>query len=111
MCGLVGFQGRFPCERLAAMSREVAHRGPDDQGSWSDPAAGIALGHRRLSIVDLSPDGRQPMTNEDGSLQLILNGEIYNQRELRAGLESRGHRFRSRSDVEPMLHLYEEEGE
>lgn len=111
MCGLVGFQGRLPLERLAAMSREVAHRGPDDQGSWSDPASGIALGHRRLSIVDLSPDGRQPMTNEDGSLQLILNGEIYNQRELRAGLESRGHRFRSRSDVEPVLHLYEEEGE
>ena len=115
MCGLIGFQGRFPADRmmglLAAMSCEVAHRGPDDEGYWCDPAAGVGLGHRRLSIVDLSPDGRQPMANEDGSLRLILNGEIYNQRELRSGLEARGHRFRSRSDVEPVLHLYEEEGE
>jgi asparagine synthase (glutamine-hydrolysing) len=111
MCGLAGFYGRFPPELLGEMSGLVAHRGPDDHGTWSDPAAGVAFAHRRLSIVDLSPDGRQPMTNEDGTLRLMVNGEIYNQGELRAELQVRGHRFRSRSDVEPVLHLYEEEGE
>jgi asparagine synthase (glutamine-hydrolysing) len=111
MCGLVGFYGDFPAERLAAMSALVAHRGPDGEGVWSDREAGIALGHRRLAIVDLSPCGRQPMSNEDGTLQLVVNGEIYNQRELREGLVARGHRFRSHTDIESILHLYEEEGE
>src|SRR5262245_4625022 len=110
MCGLAGFVGPYPAERVYAMTAAVAHRGPDDHGYWTDPQAQVALGHRRLSIIDLRPEGRQPMTNEDETLQLVFNGEIYNYRELRAELEAKGHRFRSLSDSEVILHLYEEEG-
>ncbi len=92
------------------MNALVAHRGPDDEDYWFDSSCGIGLGHRRLSIIDLSPEGRQPMTNEDGTLRLVYNGEIYNYRELRRELEQKGHRFRSHSDSETILHLYEEEG-
>ena len=85
----------------------LTHRGPDDQGLWMGP--GVGLGMRRLSIIDL-PGGRQPMINEDGALHVIFNGEIYNFRELRADLEKRGHRLRTQSDTEVLLHLYEEMG-
>ena len=95
---------------LPKMACSVAHRGPDDRGQWVDQAAGIGLAHRRLSIIDLSSEGRQPMTNEDGTLQLIYNGEIYNYQELRRELVDKGHVFRSRTDTEVLVHLYEEEG-
>ncbi len=85
----------------------MAHRGPDDEGFWSDEK--IALGQRRLSIIDLEC-GRQPMSNEDGSLVLVCNGEIYNSPSLREELSRRGHVFKTRSDVEVILHLYEEVG-
>jgi asparagine synthase (glutamine-hydrolysing) len=88
------------------MAQALAHRGPDDQGFYVDDIVG--LGHRRLSIIDLSR-GQQPMSNENGSLWIVFNGEIYNYRDLRAKLED-GHRFRTDSDTEVILHLYEEEG-
>jgi asparagine synthase (glutamine-hydrolysing) len=91
------------------MTDTLTHRGPDDRGIFEEP--GVGLGHRRLSIIDLSPAGRQPMANEDGSLLIVYNGEIYNFRELRKGLEERGHVFTSRSDTEVILHLYEEKKE
>lgn len=89
------------------MTRAVAHRGPDGEGYYRD--ADVALGHRRLSIVDLE-GGRQPITNEDGTLVLICNGEIYNSPALRSELVKRGHRFKTATDVEVILHLYEEYG-
>jgi len=85
----------------------ITHRGPDDSGLFIDGA--IGLGHRRLSIVDVAA-GHQPMTNEDGSLQIIYNGEIYNHADYRAGLEARGHRYVTHCDTETILHLYEEDG-
>ena len=90
------------------MNRRQIHRGPDDEGIFLEGRVG--LGHRRLSIVDLSRDARQPMSNEDGSLWMVANGEVYNYVELRQLLISRGHRFRSHSDSEVILHLYEDEG-
>ena len=110
MCGLAGVLSRgAPPERalLAAMTRVLAHRGPDGEGLHTDGPAG--LGHRRLSIIDLSDAAREPMTNEDGSLWLVFNGEVYNFRELRRDLEPR-HRFCSQGDGEVILHLYEERG-
>jgi hypothetical protein len=90
------------------MVKALVHRGPDDQGLWVTPA--IGLGMRRLSIIDFV-GGRQPMANEDGSLWIVFNGEIYNHRSLRPDLETKGHRFKTRSDTEVILHLYEDEGE
>ena len=111
MCGIAGYSGAFDPHLLSEMGSSIAHRGPDDTGQWVDEAAGIGLTHRRLSIIDLSPQGRQPMTNEDDRLQLIYNGEIYNYQALRRELVSKGHTFRSQTDSEVLLHLYEEEGE
>jgi asparagine synthase (glutamine-hydrolysing) len=111
MCGICGLFCRVGVpdgERLTAMIRTMAHRGPDGEGKHLDGPA--ALGHRRLSIIDLSEAAREPMTNEDGTLWLIFNGEIYNFRELRKDLEAR-HRFRSQGDGEVILHLYEERGD
>jgi asparagine synthase (glutamine-hydrolysing) len=90
----------------------MIHRGPDDQGVYqnNDVLPGAALGHRRLSILDLSQAGRQPMTNEEGSLWIVFNGEIYNFQELRKDLLERGHKFSSATDTEAVLHLYEEYG-
>jgi len=110
MCGIAGYSGHFDSMLLAAMSRAVAHRGPDDDGTWVDRKAGIGLAHRRLSIIDLRPEAKQPMSNQDGTLWLTYNGEIYNYLELRDELLAKGHRFKSKSDSEVILHLYEEEG-
>jgi asparagine synthase (glutamine-hydrolysing) len=113
MCGICGIfdatGGLQPGEpRTRRMAATIAHRGPDNDGFHDSPCC--SLGHRRLRILDLSPLGHQPMTNEDGSLWLSFNGEIYNYLDLRPMLESRGHKFRSLSDTEVMLHLYEDEG-
>ena len=112
MCGIYGkirFDGRDAspddAERACAAIR---HRGPDDKGVF---AAGPAcLGHARLSVIDLSPLGHQPMGNEDGTLWIVFNGEVYNFADLGARLRAKGHRFRSRTDTETVLHLYEEDG-
>ena len=114
MCGIAGIVLRDPEAAvepglLLRLSDAIRHRGPDDSGQWSAP--GIGLTHRRLSIIDLSPSGRQPMCNEDETVWLVFNGEIYNFQELRERLEKNGHRFRSRTDSEVIVHLYEEEGE
>ncbi|MEZ5404522.1 MAG: asparagine synthase (glutamine-hydrolyzing) [Bryobacteraceae bacterium] len=112
MCGIAGYippEGLYPDPALLArMCDAIAHRGPDAYGSFLDPT--VALGHRRLSIIDLE-GGAQPLANEDGSIQTIFNGEIYNYRELRADLAARGHRFATDSDTEVLVHLWEEEGE
>ena len=96
---------------LGAMAESIRHRGPDGEGYWLSSDGRVGLAHRRLAIVDLSDAARQPMPNNDGSAQVVLNGEIYNFRELRAQLESKGHRFRSQSDTEVLVHLYDEIGE
>jgi len=96
---------------LEAMARVQFHRGPDDQGLWIAGDGRAGLSHRRLSIVDLSEAGHQPMANADGSVQVVFNGEIYNFRELRTWLESRGHRFRSDCDTEVLVYLYETLGD
>jgi len=113
MCGLAGCvrpSGGIGVEDVARMSGALVHRGPDDQGVWISPGGIAGLGHCRLSIIDLSPLGHQPMTNEDQSLWLVYNGEIYNFMELRSILESLGHRFVSRADSEVIVHAYEEWG-
>lgn len=112
MCGIAGVRhlaagSRDALERgAAAMADCLAHRGPDDNGLWSDPEAGIALTHRRLSIVDLSPAGHQPMSSSDGRFVITYNGEVYNFQELRAELEARGVTFRGHSDTEVMLEAF-----
>lgn len=117
MCGIAGrVDFRRPVERdqLDLMLREMVHRGPDDEGRYVSPAdrlPSVALGHRRLRILDLSPSGHQPMTNETGDIWLVFNGEIYNYLSLRDELLKMGHRFRSSSDTEVIIHLYEVYGE
>jgi len=111
MCGLAGFSGHFPARFLDRANRSLAHRGPDGEGVWFDEAAGAGLAHRRLSIIDLSPAGAQPMASDDGAVVLVFNGEIYNFRALRAELEAAGQRFRGHSDTEVLLRLYLAEGE
>jgi len=114
MCGINGIaysgyarEGRVEARDLVRMRDVITHRGPDDSGLFIDGA--IGLGHRRLSIVDVSA-GHQPMTNEDDSLRIVFNGEIYNHAEHRPALEARGHRYRTHCDTETILHLYEEHG-
>jgi asparagine synthase (glutamine-hydrolysing) len=111
MCGIAGYSGFFEAEQLGAANKAQAYRGPDDSGQFIDAAAGIGLGHVRLSILDLSPLGHQPMTIDDGSVTLVFNGEIYNFRELRTELEAQGHHFRGNSDTEVLLQLYLVHGE
>lgn len=109
IAGIVNFADRDQALRqLEAMNRAMLHRGPDGGGFFADDTA--ALGHRRLSIIGLATGG-QPMGNEDGSIQVVFNGEIYNHLELRARLEARGHVFKTASDTEVLVHLYEECGE
>jgi asparagine synthase (glutamine-hydrolysing) len=108
MCGVVGMVGVGADEGIVRrMSAMVRHRGPDEDGCWS--AEGVSLGHQRLRVIDLAT-GRQPIANEDGSIRIIYNGEVYNFRALRRELESKGHRFATASDTEVIVHLYEEEG-
>src|SRR6266849_2665489 len=113
MCGIAGIVRFNPREvveeaRLKRMRDVLRHRGPDGEGLWIDGP--IGLGHRRLAIVDVA-GGQQPMTNEDETVWITYNGEIYNHATLRPGLEARGHRYSTRSDTETILHLYEEEGD
>jgi asparagine synthase (glutamine-hydrolysing) len=117
MCGIAGFLDRSrQCSadellrHVTAMSEALRHRGPDDQGAWTDPEAGVAFGHRRLSIIDLTAEGHQPMHSATGNFVVIFNGEIYNFPALRNELESHGHRFRGRSDTEVMLAAFEQWG-
>lgn len=115
MCGITGILATSDSfavseELVAEMRDRMIHRGPDDGGAWCSPAERVALGHRRLSIVDLSPAGHQPMTNEDGSVLISYNGEVYNHAALREELEAKGHVYRSNTDTETIIHLYEEEG-
>jgi asparagine synthase (glutamine-hydrolysing) len=109
MCGLFGAIGALPADALEAVSRALEHRGPDLEGRFVDGE--VALLHRRLKIIDLSPAASQPMTNEDGAVQVVFNGEIYNHHALRAELERAGHTFRSRSDTEAIVHGYEQWGD
>jgi asparagine synthase (glutamine-hydrolysing) len=108
MCGICGIYGLKNEKILRDMLDVLEHRGPDDAGIFVDN--NISLGHRRLSIIDLSPKGHQPMANEDKSIWLVANGEIYNFEELRNELENDGHRFYSRSDSEVIIHVYEKFG-
>ncbi len=110
MCGIAGVVGAGDAQLLERMVQRLAHRGPDDWGVQWFPEHRVGLGHRRLAILDLSPAGHQPMANARGTRWITYNGEIYNFRELRAELERRGHRFRSRSDTEVVLAAYDEWG-
>lgn len=111
LCGEVSFDdGPVEAGGVVAMRDQMPHRGPDASGLYVSPTARAGLGFRRLKIVDLSDLANQPMPNEDGSVQVVLNGEIYNFQGLREELIARGHRFRSRSDTEVIVHLYEEYG-
>jgi asparagine synthase (glutamine-hydrolysing) len=112
MCGICGMVGSaVDREALARMTAVLRHRGPDDEGFYlrQDSEVAVGLGFRRLSIIDLDT-GNQPIANEDGSIQVVFNGEIYNFRELRAELETRGHRFATNADTEVIVHLYEDQG-
>lgn len=118
MCGICGIldyktTSSVTESHIRSMNKAMAHRGPDDEGVYIDATAqpAIGLGHRRLSIIDLSASGHQPMCNEDGSVWICFNGEIYNYESLKITLEKKGHRFRSHTDTETIIHLYEEHGE
>lgn len=115
MCGIVGVWARdgsqVDVDQVLALRDHMTHRGPDDAGLWRRERGDVVLAHRRLSIVDLTEAGRQPMANEDGTVFVTFNGEIYNHEILRPDLERRGHRFHSRCDAEVLVHLYEEYGE
>src|SRR5215468_2035924 len=115
MCGIVGISGpelvgntAAARDLIARMCGVIEHRGPDEEGHYND--LGVAMGMRRLSIIDLAT-GRQPISNEDGTIWIVFNGEIYNYRELRGLLLSRGHKLRTQTDTETIAHLYEDEGE
>src|SRR6185503_4248339 len=96
-------------ERLRRMSALIAHRGPDGEGFWSDPAGRVALAHRRLSVIDIA-GGAQPMSDDSGKIVVVFNGEIYNYREERQALVDSGITFRTNSDTEVLLRLYERYG-
>ena len=114
MCGIAGFLSTGPARPgegvLRAMGNALAHRGPDASGTHLTPDGRVGLSHRRLSILDLSPAGAQPMFSADGSRILSFNGEVYNFREIRAELEGKGHAFRGGSDTEVMLASFREWG-
>jgi len=116
MCGLAGIFRYRPTaapvarDELVRIRDAMRNRGPDGEGLWISPNAEIGLAHRRLAIIDLSENGAQPMATSDGNLRVVFNGEIYNYRELRRELESRGHVFRSQSDTEVLLNLYRQYG-
>jgi asparagine synthase (glutamine-hydrolysing) len=117
MCGISGIlepgasaRGDELCAYVTCMTESLRHRGPDDQGEWVDQESGVALGHRRLSIIDLSPEGHQPMLSGSGRFVIAFNGEVFNFRALRRELEPKGHHFRGHSDTEIMLAAIEEWG-
>src|SRR6266542_4450068 len=116
MCGIAGLISQNPEARIGAMLRSIEHRGRDDEGVWTssainDEAQGVCFGHRRLSIIDTSSAGHQPMLSDDGCFVVILNGEIYNYRELREQLAAKGHKFRTQTDTEVLLSAWAEWGE
>ncbi len=112
LCGVIGPSGRAGTEAIHAMTHALAHRGPDDTGTWAthfsdgDGDWDVALGHTRLSILDLSQLGHQPMVSDDGRYAIAYNGEVYNHRILRAELERGGARFRSECDTEVVLEAW-----
>ena len=111
MCGIAGRWSTRPAgTSLGAVLERLEHRGPDDHGTWRSDGGEIELAHTRLSIIDLSPAGHQPMASSDGRVMLVYNGELYNHRELASELRARGHAFRGRSDTEVLLALYSELG-
>ena len=115
MCGICGELRFGPGDEvheteLIAMRDQLLHRGPDSDGVYVSPNRRAGLGFRRLRIIDLTANASQPLSNEDGTVQIVFNGEIYNYQELRTGLVARGHRFKSQSDTEVIVHLYEEKG-
>ena len=110
MCGIAGYSGAFSPGVLEPMSAALRWRGPDGEGRWSDEAAGVGLAHRRLAILDTRPEGDQPMANAAGDVVICYNGEIYNYRELRRELEGAGFAFRTGTDTEVLLALYERDG-
>jgi len=114
MCGISGvfhYHDRASVNKrlLQRMNDFLQHRGPDDEGFYYDEAAGLGLGHRRLSIIDLNT-GHQPLSNEDGTVWIVFNGEIYNYRDLRLELQALGHRFKTKTDTEVIVHAYEQWG-
>jgi asparagine synthase (glutamine-hydrolysing) len=113
ICGELTFEsgGAVSAEVIAAMRDRLEHRGPDDRGLFVSTNGRAGLGFRRLRIIDLSPLANQPMANEDGSVRVAFNGEIYNYKDLRRDLLARGHRFASQSDTETIVHLYEDRGD
>ena len=113
ICGIISHKQSINEDSLKEMCRRLEHRGPDNQGIYihRGPISAVGLGHKRLAVIDLSDRARQPISNEDNSMQLIMNGEIYNYQQLRQQLKQRGHRFKSNSDAEVVLHLYEESAE
>lgn len=113
MCGICGIFHSVPgrdVERslLQAMNQQIVHRGPDDDGFYIEGNVGLAM--RRLSIIDLST-GHQPISNEDGTITVVYNGEIYNHNQLRRDMEAQGHRYSTHSDTENIVHLYEQYGQ
>ena len=117
MCGLVAITNymaegpRVARDELLSIREAMLSRGPDGEGLWMSGDQRVGLGHRRLSLLDLSEDGAQPMATADGALRIVFNGEIYNYLELRQALQARGYRFRSQTDTEVLLHLYADEGQ
>jgi len=108
MCGIAGFSGNFDQILLEQMNAVQAHRGPDDSGIWFNEYKSVGLAHRRLSIIDLSHDAGQPMSNAQETLTIVFNGEIYNHKDLRKELHAKGYAFKSKSDTEVLIHLYDE---
>lgn len=119
ICGKINIEGKeIRRDLIAAMNSALSHRGPDDEGIYienlsvgtGEPSFSVGLGHKRLSIIDLSKAGKQPMSNEDKTIWIVFNGEIYNYKNLKEELKKKGHRFLSQTDCEVIIHLYEEEG-
>src|SRR5438270_12349233 len=110
MCGIAGSTEDAQGSAVRRMCATMRHRGPDDEGVHSDAASGLSIGIRRLAVMDVE-GGHQPLCNEDGSVWVVLNGEIYNHRQLREDLRARGHHFLTSSDTEVLVHLYEEYGD
>src|ERR1700692_172315 len=114
MCGIAGMAGAANEGLLRKMLSRIRHRGPDDCGTYSvdgpSPAQRVAIGNNRLSIIDLSSAGHQPMCNEDGTVWVVYNGEVFNFQELRRGLVADGHQFHSHTAPEGLIHFYEKYG-